>query len=99
MKGSILTAIVLMTLSVTAIGADNLQTAPGVPELGSPGTATPTPYPQVAPPSVPRTGSNEGNPPLLPKIDIPGPPRDQPLPGLQDDVSSNSEKVGPPKSP
>lgn len=94
MKGSILTAIVLLALSVTAVRADNLQTVPGAPEPGSPGTATPTPYPQVAPPSIPRTGGNEGNPPLLPKIDIPGPPKDQPLPGLQNDLPGS-----PPKNP
>jgi hypothetical protein len=106
MKRSILTAIVLATLSVTAAGADNLQTVPGAPVLGSPGTATPTPYPQVVPPSIPRVGGNEGNPPLLPKIDIPGPPRDQPLPGLQneapkDDVPANDpeQKDSPPKNP
>ncbi|MEB0043047.1 MULTISPECIES: hypothetical protein [unclassified Pseudomonas] len=99
MKCSILTAIVLMTLSVTAIGADNLQTGPGAAEPGSPGTATPTPYPQVAPPSIPRTGGNEGNPPLLPKIDIPGPPKDPSLPGLQNEVSNSPDKVGPPKNP
>ncbi|WP_297840868.1 hypothetical protein [Pseudomonas sp.] len=94
MKRSILTAIVLMTLSVTAVRADNLQTVPGAAEPGSPGTATPTPYPQVAPPSIPRTGGNEGNPPLLPKIEIPGPPKDQPLPGLQNDTPGS-----PPKNP
>ncbi|MDB6049697.1 MAG: Uncharacterized protein JWR17_2443 [Pseudomonas sp.] len=91
MKRSILTAIVLMTLSVTAVRADNLQI---VPSTGEPGTATPTPYPQVSPPSIPRTGGNEGNPPLLPKIDIPGPPKDQPLPGLQ-----NDQPGSPPKNP
>ncbi|MDB6141271.1 MAG: Uncharacterized protein JWP80_315 [Pseudomonas sp.] len=89
MKRSILTAIVLVTLSVTAFGADNLPAAPSAPVPGSPGTPTPTPYPQVAPPSIPKAGGNEGNPPLLPKIDIPGPPKDQPLPGLQNDTPND----------
>lgn len=83
MKRSILTAIVLATLSVTAVCADNLQPVPTTPAPGSPGTATPTPYPQVMPPSIPRAGGNEGNAPLLPKIEMPRPPKDQPLPGLE----------------
>jgi len=82
MKRSILPAIVLAALSVTVVHADNLQPVPITPAPGSPGTATPTPYPQVTPPSIPRAGGNEGNSPLLPKIEIPGPPKDQPLPGL-----------------
>lgn len=83
MKRSILTAIVLATLSVTAVCADNLQPVPMTPAPGSPGTATPTPYPQVMPPSIPRAGGNEGNAPLLPKIEMPRPPKDQSLPGLE----------------
>lgn len=105
MKRSILPAIVLMTLSVTAVGADNLPAVPSAPVLGSPGTATPTPYPQVVPPSIPRVGGNDGSSPLLPKIEIPGPPKDQPLPGVQNDaqpsdVPSDPEpKEDPAKSP
>jgi hypothetical protein len=89
MKRSILPAIVLATLSVTAFGADNLPAVPSAPVLGSPGTATPTPYPQVVPPSIPRAGGNDGSSPLLPKIEIPGPPKDQPLPGLQNDAPTS----------
>jgi hypothetical protein len=68
--------------------AESLQPVLNTPEpiaatAGSPGTATPTPYPQVSPPSVPHVGG-QGNPPLLPKIPQPGPPKeDEPLPGLQ----------------
>ncbi|WP_426141412.1 hypothetical protein [Pseudomonas sp. DWP3-1-2] len=83
MKRSILTAIVLMTLSVSAVQADNLQPVSPVSAPGSPGTATPTPYPQVVPPSTPRASGTQGNAPLLPKIEMPKPPKDQALPGLE----------------
>jgi len=87
MKRSILAAIALMMLGASQAFAENLQPVLNTPEpiaatSGSPGTATPTPYPQVTPPSVPRVGG-QGNPPLLPKIPQPGPPKeDEPLPGL-----------------
>ncbi|SEJ38594.1 hypothetical protein [Pseudomonas sp. NFR16] len=87
MKCSILAAIVLTMLGASQVYAENLQPILNVPEpisatAGSPGTATPTPYPQVTPPSVPRAGG-QGNPPLLPKIPQPGPPKeDEPLPRL-----------------
>jgi hypothetical protein len=83
MKRAILAAIAVTMLLVSVVSADNLQPATPVTEPGSPGTATPTPYPQVAPPSIPRAGSTEGNGPLLPKIDMPKPPKDQTLPGLE----------------
>lgn len=83
MKRAILAAIAVTMLLVSVVYADNLQPAAPVAEPGSPGTATPTPYPQVAPPSIPRAGSTEGNGPLLPKIDMPKPPKDQTLPGLE----------------
>lgn len=88
MKRSILAAIALAMLGISQAFAENLQPVLNAPEpiaatSGSPGTATPTPYPQVAPPSVPRAGG-QGNPPSLPKIPQPGPPKeDEPLPGLQ----------------
>ncbi len=86
MKRSILAAIALAMLGASQTFAGNLQPVLSKPEpiaatSGSPGTATPTPYPQVALPSVPRAGG-QGNPPLLPKIPQPGPPKeDEPLPG------------------
>ncbi|WP_080482226.1 hypothetical protein AABC73_07670 [Pseudomonas sp. G.S.17] len=83
MKGSILTAIVLTTLSLSVVQADNLQPISPAPEPGSPGTATPTPYPQVVPPSIPKAGGTQGNSPLLPKIEMPRPPKDQPLPTVE----------------
>lgn len=83
MKRTILTVIALAALSITAVQAQELQTIPTSPSPlpGSPGTATPTPYPQITPTSVPKTGS--GGPPLLPPIEMPNPPKDQTLPGLE----------------
>lgn len=83
MKRTILTVIALAALSITAVPAQSLQTIPTspAPMPGSPGTATPTPYPQITPNSVPKTGS--GGPPLLPPIEVPNPPKDQTLPGLE----------------
>lgn len=92
MKRSILTAIVLAALSVTAVYADNLQPIPTTPTPGSPGTATPTPYPQVMPPSTPRASGSEGNAPLLPKIEMPRPPKDQPVPDIEQDDGKDSQQ-------
>ena len=85
MKRTILTVIALTALSITAVQAADLQTIPisPAPSPGSPGTATPTPYPQITPNSVPKVGAGSGGPPLLPPIIVPNPPKDQPLPGLE----------------
>lgn len=82
MKRTILTAIVLAALSISAVQAQELQAIPVTPSAapGSPGTATPTPYPQITPTSVPKAG---GNAPALTPITVPGPPKDQSLPGLE----------------
>ena len=94
MKRSILTAIALAMLGSAQVSAENLQPVLNTPEpiaatSGSPGTATPTPYPQVAPPTVPRAGG-QGNAPSLPKIPQPGPPKeDEALPGLQPAAKSD----------
>jgi hypothetical protein len=95
MKRDILTAITLAMLSACAAHADTLQptlNTPGPlsPSPGTPGTATPTPYPQIAPPSIPREGG-VGNPPLLPKIPQPGPPKDEDLPGLEQDAARTTK--------
>ncbi|QXH34580.1 hypothetical protein [Pseudomonas muyukensis] len=50
---------------------------------GAPGTPTPTPYPQITPSTPPKAGANRPGAPLLPAMPVPGPPKDQPLPGLQ----------------
>ncbi|SDA21117.1 hypothetical protein SAMN03159355_02124 [Pseudomonas sp. NFPP10] len=97
MKRTILTVIAQAALALTAalaLGAgpalaDEPQSTPVVtpaPTLGTPGTATPTPYPQVTPPSTPKAGSS-GSAPLLPPIDMPKPPKDQTLPGLEQNDS------------
>lgn len=94
MKFTILLTIVITVLGASQAFAESLQPVLNTPEpiaasAGSPGTATPTPYPQVAPPGVPHAGG-QGNPPLLPKIPQPGPPKeDEPLPGLQPAAKPN----------
>ncbi|MDF0733139.1 hypothetical protein P0Y43_20810 [Pseudomonas entomophila] len=55
------------------------------PAPGAPGTATPTPYPQITPSTPPKAGDSQPGAPLLPPIPLPGPPKDQPLPGLSPD--------------
>ncbi|AJO77136.1 hypothetical protein [Pseudomonas sp. MRSN 12121] len=90
MKRTILTVIARAalllgaTLAMTAVHAEEQQAVPVTPApvTGSPGTATPTPYPQVTPPSTPKAGAH-GGAPLLPPIDMPKPPKDQPLPTLE----------------
>ncbi|MCI0997602.1 hypothetical protein FGE05_26520 [Pseudomonas sp. ICMP22404] len=84
MKCIILTAIALAALSISCAQAQQPTipvSPPSVP--GAPGTATPMPYPPVAPSSVPKAGSGNDGPPLLPPIEIPRPPPDQPLPGME----------------
>jgi len=85
MKRTILTVIALAALSIPAVQAQELQVIPTspTPMSGSPGTATPTPYPQITPTSVPRAGPGSGSAPLLPRIEMPNPPKDQTLPGLE----------------
>ncbi len=60
------------------------------PVPGAPGTPTPTPYPQITPSTPPKAYDSQPGAPLLPPMPVPGPPRDQPLPGLHQD---------PPKAP
>jgi len=84
MKRTILTVIALAALSITAVQAQTLQTSPvsPAPMPGSPGTATPTPYPQITPAPMPKVGPGSGGPPLVP-IEMPSPPtKDQPVPGI-----------------
>lgn len=52
--------------------------------------ATPTPYPQITPRAVPKPVAGSSLIPL-PPIDLPQPPKDQPLPGLEiKDVKSQA---------
>ena len=50
---------------------------------GSPGTPTPTPYPQVTIPASPRGEGMNGAPPMLPPIQMPVPPKADPLPPIE----------------
>lgn len=96
MKRTILTVIAMAALSITAVQAQQLQTIPTnpAPMPGSPGTATPTPYPQITPTAAPRTGPGSGGPPLVP-IEMPSPPsKDQPLPGLEQNPSKTKSPGG-----
>lgn len=87
MKRTILTVIVWSALSISAAHAVEptiVPSAPVTPAPGSPGTATPTPYPQITPRAVPKPVSGSGSLIALPPIELPPPPpKDQPLPGLE----------------
>ena len=86
MKRTILTAIVWNALLISAAQATELTTVPSTPVTaapGSPGTATPTPYPQITPRAVPRPVAGSGSLIPLPPIELPQPPKDQPLTGLE----------------
>ena len=82
-NGRIVTAIALLMLSLSAWAAQDLLTVPGAPVPGSPGTATPNPYPPVVPSAVPMSQGSSGSVVPLAPISLPQPPTDQPLPGLQ----------------
>lgn len=77
-----LTLAALILASVQPALAADLQPRPMAPVPGAPGTATPTPYPQITPSTVPRAGDARPGAPLLPSMPVPNPPKDQPLPGL-----------------
>ncbi|CRL48304.1 MULTISPECIES: hypothetical protein [Pseudomonas] len=96
MKRTILTAIALAALSITAVQAQTLQSIPvsPAPMPGSPGTATPTPYPQITAPSLPKAGPGSGGPPLVP-IEMPSPPtKDQPVPRIEQNPSKAKSPGG-----
>ncbi|CAK9890752.1 MULTISPECIES: hypothetical protein [Pseudomonas] len=80
MRYSIIAVLICASLQ-TAVAAD-LQPRLTTPLPGAPGTATPTPYPQVTPSTPPRAGDAQPGSPLLPPMPLPNPPKDQPLPGL-----------------
>ena len=86
MKRTILTVIGWAALSISAAQAAELTSIPLTPATlapGSPGTATPTPYPQITPRAVPKPVAGNGSLIPLPPIALPQPPKDQPLPGLE----------------
>ena len=84
-------ALLFLASLQPALAAD-LQPRSIAPVPGAPGTATPTPYPQITPSSIPRAGDARPGSPLLPEIKVPAPPRDEPLPGLtpQDNKSKTT---------
>ena len=86
MKRTSLAAIVGSARLVRAAQATELTTVPSTPVTaapGSPGTATPTPYPQITPRAVLRPVAGSGSLIPLPPIELPQPPKDQPLTGLE----------------
>ncbi|RWU25111.1 hypothetical protein DM813_05110 [Pseudomonas alkylphenolica] len=91
MRCSTLAIFTLVSLQ-SAMAAD-LQPRTIAPVPGAPGTATPTPYPQVTPSTIPRAGDARPGSPLLPSITVPTPPRDQPLPGLTPQDSKDKAKT------
>ncbi|PWB34693.1 hypothetical protein DCO48_06010 [Pseudomonas sp. SDI] len=82
----------LCVAKLSLVEAADLQPRPIAPMPGAPGTATPTPYPQVAPTSIPKAGDSKPGAPLLPPMPLPNPPKDQPLPGLTPDASKDKAK-------
>ncbi|MGE8189365.1 hypothetical protein [Pseudomonas sp. NPDC086278] len=94
MKRAILTVIALAALSISAVQAQQTIPAVTAPMPGSPGTATPTPYPPATPTTLPKAGPGSGGPPLVP-IEMPSPPsKDQPLPGLDQNSTKNKSPGG-----
>lgn len=87
-----LTSILLCLACIASAQATDLQPRVIAPVPGAPGTATPTPYPQVSPPVVPRAASGKPGAPLLPPVPLPAPPKDQPLPGLSPDAGKARAK-------
>ena len=59
------------------------------PVPGAPGTPTPTPYPQITPSTPPKAFDNQPGGPLLPPMPVPGPPKDQDLPGLRQEPAKS----------
>lgn len=82
MKSLIVSGIAALALSIGAVQAVEVQANVVTPSSGAPGTPTPTPYPQVSTPILPKAGP-AGSAPLLPPIKVPGPPKDDALPELQ----------------
>ena len=81
MLHAILAALILGAAALADAAGQPLRISTPVP--GAPGTPTPTPYPQITPSTPPKAGGSQPGAPLLPPVPLPGPPKDQPLPGLQ----------------
>ncbi len=85
---AILVVLLLAGLPMAEAASTPPRLSTSVP--GAPGTPTPTPYPQITPSTPPKAYDSQPGAPLLPPMPVPGPPKDQPLPGLRQD---------PPKQP
>ena len=81
MLHAILTALLLAGLPIAEAASAPPRLNTPVP--GAPGTPTPTPYPQITPSTPPKAYDSQPGAPLLPPMPVPGPPKDQPLPGLR----------------
>ncbi|HDS1737027.1 hypothetical protein [Pseudomonas sp. BP8] len=81
MLHAILAALILA--SVPTAEAAGQQPRITTPVPGAPGTATPTPYPQITPSAPPKAYDSQPGAPLLPPMPLPGPPKDSALPGMQ----------------
>lgn len=90
MLHAILAALLIGALPVAEATG---QQRPLTPAPGAPGTPTPTPYPQITPSTPPKAGVNRPGAPLLPPMPVPGPPKDQPLPGLSQDPPKTPSKT------
>jgi len=87
-------AALILAAAPSADAAGQQQPRIITPVPGAPGTPTPTPYPQITPSTPPKAGDNQPGAPLLPPMPLPGPHKDQPLPG-----SSADPPKAPPKQP
>lgn len=86
--------VILATLLLLAAPLADAAGQPSgsiTPVPGAPGTPTPTPYPQITPSTPPKAGSSQPGAPLLPPMPLPGPPKDQLLPGLSQDPPKKND--------
>lgn len=92
MVHAILAALILAAVPLADAAGQQPRILTPVP--GAPGTPTPTPYPQITPSTPPKAGDNQPGAPLLPPMPVPGPPKDQPLPGLQESPKVEKSESG-----
>ncbi|ANY88840.1 MULTISPECIES: hypothetical protein [Pseudomonas] len=88
---AILAALILAVAPLAEAAGQQPRITTSVP--GAPGTPTPTPYPQITPSTPPKAGDSQPGAPLLPPMPLPGPRKDQPLPGLQPDTPKAPAKA------
>ncbi|MHA7116754.1 MULTISPECIES: hypothetical protein [Pseudomonas] len=76
----------LLVAAMPAAQATGTPTRLNTTVPGAPGTPTPTPYPQITPSTPPKAYNGAPGAPLLPPMPVPGPPKDQDLPGLRQET-------------